>query len=473
MDTTDIIHSGRIFALSDIHGDLHSFIIILRDCAKVITKKNIDQGIVDPDIENNLNIDISESDNNYDDSLGYTWCGDNSIVVICGDIIDPSRSNGCKNINGLNCSEYPQIEIKIIRFINSINKSASLVNGSIIKLLGNHELASILGNQYDNIYDSDLFTLNYYRGDKRNDVFKVGHSGFKLLFQDKCYILLKINNSIFVHGQLPKYNISKIKEINQFINNLENHNIINQIEWNNKFKLILMEKTSLLLNREWAKPDNINDRHIESLQEKLCNNVRKDLINFMGHTDIDNLRVILGHCPQNSSSTKNLINTTMTFKMEQDNCSKTYSSKKYYTGQITNSDQDTIFGITMQCPKPKIGDYTDFYIYQVDISSSRGFDSLNYYEKISSSDSESISNENKYLFSKTPQILSIQQIDCIDFVTIIKSKMKNTRIHLPRPNYEKMIKIKNMTSLKLDSGNYDQKYKKYKNKYIRLKKIIN
>lgn len=37
---TEIIHNGPIFTLSDIHGDIHSFIISLRDCAKVIKKKS-------------------------------------------------------------------------------------------------------------------------------------------------------------------------------------------------------------------------------------------------------------------------------------------------------------------------------------------------------------------------------------------------------------------------------------------------
>ena len=101
--------------------------------------------------------------------------------------------------------------------------------------------------------------------------------------------------------------------------------------------------------------------------------------------------------------------------------------------------------------------------------SKNGFDSYDYYKEISSSDSDSINNENKYLFSKTPQILSIEQKDSIDFVTIIKSKMKNTRIHLPRPNYE--IMIKGIKNLKLDSDNYDLKYRKYKKKYLEMKKV--
>ena len=57
---TDIKHDGKIFALSDIHGDLHSFIIALRDCAKVI-KKIVNRDLtkeIDSDIEKNLIIDI-------------------------------------------------------------------------------------------------------------------------------------------------------------------------------------------------------------------------------------------------------------------------------------------------------------------------------------------------------------------------------------------------------------------------------
>ena len=36
---TNIKSNNRIIALSDIHGDIHSLIIALRDCAKVIKKK--------------------------------------------------------------------------------------------------------------------------------------------------------------------------------------------------------------------------------------------------------------------------------------------------------------------------------------------------------------------------------------------------------------------------------------------------
>ena len=213
-------------------------------------------------------------------------------------------------------------------------------------------------------------------------------------------------------------------------------------------------------------PYNISNRIKYNKQEEFCiKNVREDLIKFIGNEDVDKLRVILGHCPQNPDVRTNkenkkrleiLINTTITFKMSSDSVSKTYSSKRYRTGLPIWKNQDTIYGITVQCPKPKNGSYTDFYIYHIDTSSSRDFDWQIYYDWITYNDSRAIELENVCLFSKTPQVLSIE-LDKYnnDFVTIIKSKMRNTRIHLPRHNYEELIKIKNIKSLSLDSDNYD------------------
>ena len=96
-----------------------------------------------------------------------------------------------------------------------------------------------------------------------------------------------------------------------------------------------------------------------------------------------------------------------------------------YIGPAILDNQDKIFGITMQCPKLN----NDNFVYHIDIGSSRIFDIS--YNKINN-----IQDEIKYLFSKTPQILLIDNPSCIDKLYIIKSKMRNTRVHFPRPNYE-------------------------------------
>jgi hypothetical protein len=72
-----------IIALSNIYGDIHSLIISLRDCAKVI-----DSNITMDTLEEYLNINICDDDNGYDDTLTFKWIGGNTHVVIIGNIID-------------------------------------------------------------------------------------------------------------------------------------------------------------------------------------------------------------------------------------------------------------------------------------------------------------------------------------------------------------------------------------------------
>jgi hypothetical protein len=288
----------------------------------------------------------------------------------------------------------------------------------------------------------------------------VGQPGFKLLFEDGCNMLIKINNSIFVHGQLPKIKtINEIDKINKFLNN--NNNFQDKLEiW---IKVLNEYNSGFgpLWDREWAREDKIYERIISGKQIEYCDNtIKKEIEKFLGTRDINNIRVILGHCPQYGSSTRNLNSITMVNKISSDQQSKTYSSEKIHVGKIDANNQDTIFGITMQCSKPKKNNKTDFFVYHVDIGSSRGFDSK--YSLI-----QNIQDENRHLFSRTPQILSIDQNENI---TIIKSKMKNTRIHLPRHHYEEMIKGK--PELSLSSTNYDKKYRKYKQKYLELKNIM-
>jgi hypothetical protein len=252
------------------------------------------------------------------------------------------------------------------------------------------------------------------------------------------------------------------------MNNPENQKIKSQDIWVERLNVTYNTKNvGPLQLRDWSFPSFIDKRYQTGSQEDFCrNSVKNDFIKFMGHEDVDKLRVVVGHCPQNPYVRKSkdggpsklevLINTTMTHLMESDAISKTYSSQKYVTGIPDYKNQDTIFGITMQCPKPKNGKYTDFYVYHIDVASSRDFDWQVYYDWITYNDSEAIELENICLFSKTPQVLSIEiDDDCNDFVTIIKSKMRNTRIHLPRYIYEELIKTKGIKNLNLDSENYD------------------
>ena len=125
---TIINTTSDIIVLSDIHADIDAFIICLRDCAKVIKMKNDDY-----ELSELLNLELPNE--NYIDDLNFEWCGEDTIVVIIGDLIDGKRFDSDDHY-------YPQCEIKLLRFINALYNQG----GNIIKLCGNHEFMNFQGD---------------------------------------------------------------------------------------------------------------------------------------------------------------------------------------------------------------------------------------------------------------------------------------------------------------------------------------
>lgn len=490
-------NSTRILSLSDIHGDIHSLIIALRDCGEIIKKDNFIHDKEDEELESLLKIDISDKDNDYIDSLNYYWVGSDTHVVIIGDFLDVIRNSNLIS----NIIEYPQIEIKIFRFINAINKQAMTKGGRIIKMFGNHEIYNMMGkkNFIKKYSFPNTFNLhNYYRGHNRVECFKYGNEGYKLMLENGMYILFKINNNLFVHGgPTNNFDFNDYNKINNIINNNNDYYYIKT-----EIKKFCNYESNLspLLTRIFGNLTLINKRIYDN--DEFCNNVKKLLIKIKGNEffkdDIKKLRIIVGHCVQslstifnNKNITFNYINTQETNNIKEvlepklekinnddkrgvpnkltliDEYKSDYLIDKYKSDYLLDSNKLTInnnndydvkyrgfanlekrivFGITMECDNDL--NSADNYIYKVDVGASRGFDNNLLFTK---KDIEKLSNEeleNKYYLSRTPQILEIQN----DKPKIIRSLLSNTKIHQPRE--------------------YEYKYKKYKNKYFYLLKNI-
>ena len=302
----------RILSLSDIHGDIHSLIIALRDCGEVISKQKFRNDQEDTDLEDLLNIDISEEDNGYVDILNYNWIGGDTHIVIIGDFLDMNRENDKPYEKGLGLNEYPQIEIKIFRFINAINKQAQQNGGRIIKMFGNHEMMNIIGKK-DFIekysYPNTIQQTNYYRNNNRVECFMRGKEGYELMLEDGMYLLFKINNNLFVHGgPVDELNFYEYNRINYIVNYKDESHIENLIT-------ILANTNSPLWIRDYGEYTQINKR-IDNNQE-FCNNVQKILTTIKGndffHDDIKTIRIIIGHCIQSSSTILNKKNTTFNY----------------------------------------------------------------------------------------------------------------------------------------------------------------
>jgi hypothetical protein len=380
-----------------------------------------------------------------------------------------------KNNSRLEEHEYPQVEIKILRFINSLNKQAITNGGRIYKLLGNHEIMNIEGIASKFYFENDkLLHNNYFIGKSRNDIFKIGNYGFNLLFEDSCRALLMINKYIFVHGQLIKNkNFYYYDDINR------------KIKTNNSIQSAIIELSNQVTSQLWVRAfgadENIKiraDLNYQNLQNNksktykeieydsnFCKNDITEYFNsFLSglkstkYTSAD-LKIVIGHCVQSDNTFFNSPATSLTTIEYQD------PIRQILTGpaknSLYNSKDNLIFGITMECPHNTDPNSTKYKIHKVDIGSSRMFDQKNAIENI-----KNIEDEKKYLFSRTPQVLEFIN----DNTKIIKSQIKNTRIHQPRFFYNN--KISNIPELQFtNTSYYKQKYIKYKTKYISLKNI--
>jgi len=358
-------------------------------------------------------------------------------------------------------------------------------------------------------YYTDSSNVQY----KRSDIFKIGNYGFNLLFEGGCGLLIKINNTICVHGRLTNKPYSYFDECNQFImtnrNNKEwgDHPLLKHFFYDTtkiysnddrfsplRAKLTEGQKTDFIISPLW---DRINDDQNIDLrnrnkqdshgftQETYCIDRKNDLKIFFSdlpnpsgtpiETLVENARIVVGHCNQNESSYFDEINSTFETHIESDDVSNTFGTT-IYTGKpkYDKNDQtkNVVFGISMECIKPNI---SDAYVYHVDIASSRAFDQGSVNKHITNLlKGTPREAEQRYYGSRTPQVLVINRnMDNTETINIVKSKLKNTRKFLRRNIYEQYISNNNIKELLYDDPDnadyYEKKYLKYKNKYLNLK----
>jgi hypothetical protein len=365
--------------------------------------------------------------------------------------------------------EYDQIEIKIFKFINAINKKATEHFGRIFKILGNHEFINLNYDSVNNYIPTWTKNLkNYYKGKTREEYFKLDNEGGKLIFKNGAGLLLKINNNIFVHGRLDHTKDFKYYEdTNNILNDINNalrHKTIREL--NSNYNITTWGRK---YNRNF---NNYNDNdNLSNIQNIKCKEIKEYLTKLIAEIPnnkykVEDMRVVVGHCPQylnSNESYQSTVNSTFT-RIEK------YGQFEKLTFPVrtskSNKNENFIFGIGMECNKNDLDDPVDYpnyidnddrkyeddyerYIYKVDVGSSRGFD-----RKVD--DILDRNYEKHNIGSRVSQVLEFNNGE----INILRSTIKNTRIHQPRQKYEKTIKEKYITELDLDKniGNYYKKY---------------
>ena len=434
--------------------------------------------------------DYQNCNNLFNDfcNLGYEWTAENTYVIINGDLLDGYRPaniqnfdfifkdvNGniiYKNYNDLNQEEkqnslyihqYPQIEIKLLMFLNKLDEMAIKKNSRVIKLIGNHELSNfntggLINNNYysfgNTINDKKLNNWNhknenYFNKIERKNYFKYNEDGFKLFVKRGTGLLLQIildgYSYIFVHAALyNKFNdkptsTSTIDYSDKNIyNNIKNINrIINMKDINNNdFVQNNLNILSGLTESRYL--GNTYDDNICTNAQYGLNKIFEDFCDNNINCNPDKVKLFIGHCPQyffstNISNALILSNVTkLNDNAYQFNCINTNCTTKInnVTSAILNNSNSEDYhntylfpGITVQCREPKTN---NFNIYRVDVGVSRCFDTFN--------KDLNIIDERKNFIGRLPQVIKIDG----DTISVIRTTIDNARKSQPRPHLEQL-----------------------------------
>ena len=279
---------NKLCFFSDIHGDIMGLIVNLRDCAKVIKKKekyNFKQDEIDVDLINLLDINLnlnSDSNSIYINDLNYEWIGGDTHVVIIGDILDNMRDYmNSSRMEG----EVIHEEIKLLLFINAIDDLAKKQGGRIIKLLGNHDYIAVISPEVYEQYQSKFAKReeNNYHNIPRN-IFFTTEEGKNLLKYNGVGVILKINDYICVHGSftgLKTFKNDYMFNDLQKINDLYLDYIFNNKDIDSKYLTFLNDsKGGLLFDRSYGDSTVISrlykkdkTTNLSLFDEKFCKNI--------------------------------------------------------------------------------------------------------------------------------------------------------------------------------------------------------
>jgi hypothetical protein len=512
----------------------------------------------DPDLEKFLPYDLNNT-TEYIDDLNYEWCGNGTHVVIIGDILDPVRGDNTEHIYLQTEIKILRFLNKIASYANKVGgKIIKLCGnhelGNFIHSGVNIKNYMSDSDKENKNYYQGYSRYNYFKlGNPGFKLFQEGGVGIGILINNNFFVhggltsTYNIDNFISINKlinndwmeETKKYDDAKqlinpnnasnmtVKEFikeKEFISRYEQkqQTLINlsklidsplwtrEFNYSNKQIPIFIEKVEtpdipiitnvynyfakLFTKKQESKidlkkPDNILDNYFNIL-------FRNKSKEYNDKYNIDDYRLIIGHSGQNGSLLE-YDNATFSCNDSSNKKIVKYNNKEVYIGKgdFTNN---ILFGISVACIEDlKDSGLKNPRLIRVDYNISRGFDILKNSLIKYCNNKELLQNNLKNIIkilyeSRTPQICIIEDKHKL---YIVKSKLKNTKINLPRQNFsgiDKNNKSKiydiiidfaktfpncNITKERIDemlgeepidSAYYD-KYLKYKNKYLKLK----
>ena len=327
----------ELYVIGDIHGDFYAL-----KQALIMTGCVIFEEINTSEIVKQFGSEIMVLDGcDYYDKKNIIWNKNkkNCIIAFAGDLIDR-----CRNIINNYCSTVvydEDCDYKILKLLLDLNKQANKYNSNIVIVLGNHEIMN-LEEKLQYVSRKALFN-----NERLNDINNlVKNNRYNL------YGIVRIGNYVICHGGINPTFIEENKQYfdnkKEFIEYYNNHVRNFLLDSNYKYNYLITNKNSPFWDRtnglnnialtdldcKKIFQDNLLNIHNKSLnnQDKIVNikgsinnlyvkgyvnilNIQGDVtnLNFTGGKNINhinNLKIIVAHCPQMINSPKMGINVT-------------------------------------------------------------------------------------------------------------------------------------------------------------------
>jgi hypothetical protein len=300
-------------------------------------------------------------------------------------------------------------------------------------------------------------------------VFQFGQPGFELYQQTTGVgVLLKINNNIFVHGELSQGRNTRLRDIIDYNESLQRirppYEWIHDVDFQADTRDMLI---GLLQGRSYGFPQGLQGgganipRRLgnEAAEQLFCQAVQSDIDYFCenecGHHPSQNIRIFKGHCQQNTvfnlADTRHSLGTVVS----QTDMLDILSNESMVHGTHNVEHANRSFGITTECelaPAQRHGAHAfQPQIIKVDVAMGRGqMENEQIYTERSIRRGMS---EKTFFYSKTPQVVEIIG----DRLHIRRSSLANMVRHLPRPTYQARVrylydKLAPLARLFLQSG---------------------
>lgn len=140
---------------------------------------------------------------NIIDEDGY-WVGGNTLVVLCGDLLDRSG----RGPPDWNTSRNDREEVDILQYLFALNLMAyDKGHGNVAPLLGNHELVRVYWNSVTSTFQKYIGTQ--YKGYQRSSAESMSSSLFSpgkplaLYLAATMPLVIQCRNFVFMHGGPP------------------------------------------------------------------------------------------------------------------------------------------------------------------------------------------------------------------------------------------------------------------------------